>query len=69
MITAFYAVAFVRRPLRLLQFVTAQIAGREATCLDQMVRTKRTATRPARRVRRRRRRPRAAETAPAGAAG
>lgn len=48
MTAAFYGATVLRRPARIVDFVRAQITGRENTYLDQMVRTRRKAIRPRR---------------------
>ena len=45
MISAFYGTSVLRRPGRLIEFVRAQITGKENTYIEQMVRTRRTAIR------------------------
>ena len=46
MLAIFYGATFVLHPTRLVHFVRAQVTGREATYLDQMVRSRRRARRP-----------------------
>jgi len=47
MTAAFYGAAVLRRPVRVVEFVRAQVTGHEETYLDQMVRTRRQEMRPA----------------------